>query len=105
EELVYSDITWTGFCGRASECPARCLEVFNAVRDARDAALKLAQQAWAGKAAVQGWQLDDAARNVLISRGLESAVKHRTGHSLSPGPMVHGLGMNLDNLETRDTRQ
>lgn len=105
EELVYSDITWTGFCGRAEECPQRCLDVFNAVRDARDAAVKLAQESWRIQRPVQGWQLDDAARNVLAARGLEHAVKHRTGHSLSPGPMVHGLGMNLDNLETRDTRQ
>ena len=32
------------------------------------------------------------------------AVKHRTGHSLSPGPKIHGLGANLDDYETRDTR-
>lgn len=105
EERIYSDITWTGFCGRADQCPPRCLEVFNAVRDARDAALHLAQKAWAARQPVQGWQLDDAARGVLIERGLESAIRHRTGHSLSPGPLVHGVGMNLDNLETRDTRQ
>ena len=29
---------------------------------------------------------------------------HRTGHSLSPGPSVHGLGANLDDMESRDTR-
>jgi len=105
EELVYSDITWTGFCGRPADCPARCREVFDGVRDARDAALALAQSSWKSGSPAQGWQLDDAARNVLIARGLETAVRHRTGHSLSPGPMVHGLGMNLDNLETRDTRR
>jgi Xaa-Pro aminopeptidase len=104
EELVYSDITWTGFCGKASECPARCREVFDAVRDARDAAVTLAKESWRAGTTIHGYQLDDAARNVLVSRGLENAVRHRTGHSLSPGPMVHGLGMNLDNLETRDTR-
>lgn len=101
---VFSDITWCGFAGKPGECPERVVDVFNAVRDARDAALKLAVDSHAGKKPVQGWQLDDAARQVLIDRGLESAVRHRTGHSLSPGPMVHGAGMNLDNLETRDTR-
>lgn len=105
QELIYSDITWTGFCGARAECPPRCIEVFNAVREARDAAVECAHRGWKGGQAVQGWQLDDAARNVLIARGLGSAIRHRTGHSLSPGPMVHGLGMNLDNLETRDTRQ
>lgn len=104
EELIYSDITWTGFCGRTEECPARCREVFDAVRDARDAAATLARESFRAGAEVQGHRLDDAARAVLVARGLEGAVRHRTGHSLSPGPMVHGLGMNLDNLETRDTR-
>src|SRR5262249_6282880 len=50
-------------------------------------------------------QLDDAARNVIISAGYESAIRHRTGHSLSPGDKVHGMGFNLDNLETHDTRE
>ncbi|MCC6321206.1 MAG: aminopeptidase P family protein [Phycisphaerales bacterium] len=104
EHNIFSDITWCGFAGKPGECPPRVLDVFNAVRDARDAALKLAQESWKSGAPAQGWQLDDAARNLLIARGLESAIKHRTGHSLSPGPMVHGAGMNLDNIETRDTR-
>ena len=33
------------------------------------------------------------------------SIKHRTGHSLSAGPMVHGVGVNIDNLETHDTRE
>ncbi len=41
---------------------------------------------------------------VIIAAGLEHGIKHRTGHSLSRGPRVHGLGVNIDNLETRDTR-
>lgn len=105
EANIFSDITWCGFAGKPGECPAHVLEVFNAVRDARDAALALARQSWSTRTVVQGWQLDDAARDVLVSRALEGAVRHRTGHSLSPGPMVHGVGMNLDNLETRDTRR
>ena len=40
-----------------------------------------------------------------LAQYIAGAIMHRTGHSLSPGPMVHGLGMNLDNLETHDTRQ
>jgi Xaa-Pro aminopeptidase len=42
---------------------------------------------------------------VIVHAGFERFVKHRTGHSLSPGPRVHGLGVNLDNLETHDTRE
>ena len=41
----------------------------------------------------------------LRAMGWSEDYVHRTGHSLSPGPLVHGVGMSLDNLETRDTRQ
>jgi Xaa-Pro aminopeptidase len=102
DEHIYADITWTGFAGR--DIPAEHRKVFDTVRDARDAALKLAQQRWTARQPVQGWELDEAARKVIIAAGYERGIKHRTGHSLSPGPLVHGTGMNLDNLETHDTR-
>lgn len=102
EEHIFSDITWVGFAGKA--IPPRHARAFAAVKAARDLALKLAQTSWKKKQTVQGWELDDAARAELVGAGYESAVRHRTGHSLSPGPLVHGLGMNLDNLETHDTR-
>ncbi len=103
EQNIYSDITWVGFAGK--EVPARHKEVFQIVRAARDASLQRAVDAWKIGERVQGWQLDDAARGVIINAGFEKYIRHRTGHSLSPGPMVHGIGMNLDNLETHDTRE
>ncbi|MBX3390813.1 MAG: aminopeptidase P family protein [Phycisphaeraceae bacterium] len=103
EENVYSDITWTGFVGK--EVPPGMKRVFDSVRNARDASVKLAQESWKSGKAVQGWQLDEAARGVFERDGFLPFVKHRTGHSLSPGVMVHGMGMNLDNFETRDTRE
>jgi Xaa-Pro aminopeptidase len=81
------------------------MKVFRAVVAARNASLACAQDAWKNKRAVQGWELDDAARNTIIAAGHEQHIRHRTGHSLSAGMMVHGIGMNLDNLETRDTRE
>lgn len=102
DENVFSDVTWTAYAG--TDVPARHREVFNAVVAARDAALALAQQRWSAGEVVRGFELDDAARNTLIGAGLGDFIKHRTGHSLSPGPLVHGVGMNLDNLETHDTR-
>lgn len=101
-ENIYSDITWVGYCG--PRVPTRHQQVFEVVRAARDASLHLAQKAWREKRAVQGWELDEAARGAIIEAGFERGIKHRTGHSLSPGLRVHGLGMNLDNLETHDTR-
>ncbi|MBL8874212.1 MAG: aminopeptidase P family protein [Phycisphaerae bacterium] len=103
EENVYTDITWTGYVGK--EVPAGMKRVFDSVRNARDASIRLAQESWKAGKAIQGWQLDDAARGVFERDGFLAYVKHRTGHSLSPGPLVHGMGMNLDNFETHDTRE
>ncbi len=103
EDNIYSDVTWTGYVGQ--HVPERHMKVFRAVVAARDASLACAQDAWKNKRAVQGWELDDAARNTIIAAGHEQHIRHRTGHSLSAGMMVHGIGMNLDNLETRDTRE
>lgn len=103
DENVHADITWVGYAGR--DVPERYMKVFHAVRAGRDAAVTEVQSAWKAKRAVQGWQLDEAARGPMIAAGYGEFIKHRTGHSLSPGAKVHGLGANLDNMETRDTRQ
>lgn len=103
DENVYSDITWCGYVG--SKVPTQHREVFEVVRAARDASLHAAHQAWKDNRPIQGWQLDDAAKSVILEAGFERGLKHRTGHSLSPGAKVHGVGMNLDNLETHDTRR
>lgn len=105
DEHIYSDITWCGYVGGKGQCPADRLRVFETVRAARDAALEAARAGWKRPGGVQGWELDEAARGVIIGAGFAEGIRHRTGHSLSPGQLVHGLGMNLDNLETRDTRR
>ncbi len=99
---IYSDITWTGFCGK--EVPARHNEVFRAVLAGRDAAIDFCKAAWARKETIQGWQIDQACIDAINARNLGQFIRHRTGHSLSPGSRVHGIGVNIDNLETHDTR-
>jgi len=99
---IYCDITWTGFCGKA--LPAKHRQVFDIVRNARDASIKLAQDAWKLARRLEGWQLDRATRDVIDSAGYGGFFTHRTGHSLSAGARVHGIGMNLDDFETHDTR-
>ena len=103
DQHIFSDVTWVGIVG--AEPSERQRRVFETVRASRDAAVTLAQQAWKAGRALQGWQLDDAARQPILDAGFGEFIKHRTGHSLSPGPKVHGLGMNLDNTETHDTRE
>ena len=47
--------------------------------------------------------MDDAVRNVIREAGYGDYFIHRTGHSI--GREVHGNGVNIDNLETREERQ
>lgn len=103
DENIFSDITWVGYCGQ--DVPPRHLAVYEAVTGARDAALACAQSSWAKKQRVQGWQVDEASQVVLRGSGFGEFIRHRTGHSLSPGPKVHGVGVNIDNTETHDTRE
>jgi Xaa-Pro aminopeptidase len=98
---VYFDITWTGFVG--TEVPRRYSEVFEIVREARDAAIDFVQAAMQSGRTIHGYEVDDAAREVITHRGYGPYFVHRTGHSI--GEEVHGNGTNIDNFETRDTRK
>ncbi|MGA8182447.1 MAG: M24 family metallopeptidase, partial [Terriglobia bacterium] len=98
---VYFDVTWTGFVGET--VPGRYTEVFNIVRDARDAAVSRVREAMQQGSPLYGYQVDDAARGVIERAGYGDKFVHRTGHSI--GEDVHGNGANMDNLETHDSRQ
>ena len=52
---------------------------------------------------VFGYEVDDVCRRVVAEAGYGEAFVHRTGHSI--GEDVHGYGVHMDNLETRDDRQ
>jgi Xaa-Pro aminopeptidase len=98
---VYSDLTWTGFVG--DEVPAKYEGIFQIVAKARDAAIDTVRKAYASKSPLQGWQVDQAARDVIEQAGHGAAFCHRTGHSI--GQETHGNGANMDNLETHETRR
>ncbi len=102
EQHVFGDITWVAFAG--PRVPAAHAEVFAAVREARDQVLARLDDAWRAGEVLQGWQLDRVARQAMARRGLGEQFVHRTGHSLGPGPSIHALGVNLDDLETHDAR-
>jgi Xaa-Pro aminopeptidase len=98
---VYSDLTWTAFVG--DSVPARYAEVFQIVAKARDAAIHTVREAFAKGSGLQGWQVDQAARDVIEQAGYGPYFCHRTGHSI--GQETHGNGANMDNLETREERR
>ena len=97
---VYYDVTWTGFLG--AKVPEKHAKIFRTVREARDKAVDLIRTSIAAGKPLQGWQVDNAARAVIQKAGYGKYFFHRTGHSI--GESVHGNGVNMDGLETRDVR-
>ena len=100
-EGIYADQTWMGSLG---EPTPRMLEVWTAVRDARDAAIALLRNRIPAGDAVRGAEVDDAARNVLTARGFGAQFTHRTGHSID-SRQLHGSGPHIDNFESREVRE
>ena len=97
---IFADQTWMGYLG--AEVPTRVAELFAAIRDARDAGIRFIQEGWAAGRAIAGGEVDDVVRGVVKERGYGDAFIHRTGHSIDTA--THGMGPNIDNLETNETR-
>jgi Xaa-Pro aminopeptidase len=98
---IFYDITWTGVVGREpTELEQR---VFETVRNARDAAIAVVEQAFAAGRPIRGFEGDDAARAVIKAAGFGEFFTHRTGHNIAQE--IHGPGAHLDNLETHDERR
>ncbi len=97
---VYADQTWMASVGAPSQ---RAVMIWEAVRDARDAALALLHTRISAGEPVRGAEADDAARAVITARGFGSSFWHRTGHSIDSREL-HGSGPQIDNLESRDDR-
>lgn len=98
---VYYDITWMGFVGAAPS--GRMHEIFEIVRDARDAGVKVVVDAVKAGQRIAGWQVDRATREHIQKAGYGDYFIHRTGHSI--GTEVHANGANMDDLEIHDERQ
>ncbi|HEY9229483.1 MAG TPA: Xaa-Pro peptidase family protein, partial [Gemmatimonadaceae bacterium] len=100
ETGVWADQTWMASLGNPS---VQALEIWDAVRDARDAAIELVESRAKAGEPIKGADVDDAARRVIEARGYGQYFTHRTGHSIDPREL-HGSGPHLDNLETREER-
>ena len=99
-DAVYYDITWMAFCGE--EVPAPMREAFAVVVGARDAGIRLVREAMAAGRTLRGFEVDDAVAGHIQTCGYGANIRHRTGHSI--GREVHGVGANMDNMETHDER-
>ena len=99
-DAVYYDITWVGFVGASPS--RRIREVFEVVRQARDAGVKQVTDAVGAGRRLAGWEVDQAARGTIQKAGYGDYFIHRTGHSI--GTDVHANGANMDDLEIHDER-
>ena len=98
---VYSDITWVGYIG--DSVPDEYRRIFRIVATSRDTAVIAVRNAFSKNEPIYGFQVDDAARKVIVDAGYGEYFVHRTGHSI--GEEVHGNVANMDNLETHDERR
>ena len=101
EGAVFTDQTWTGYVGET--VPEEYVRIFNIVRQARDAAVDFTRKNVQAGKTVRGAEIDDVSRGVIRQAGYAEQFTHRTGHSI--GEEGHGNGVNIDNFETRDSRQ
>jgi len=97
---IYSDLTKVAFVGNS--VPSKYDDIFKIVAAARDAAISRVRDAFSTAETVQGWQVDQVTRDVIVDAGYGEYFVHRTGHSI--GQETHGNGANMDNLETREER-
>ena len=65
--------------------------------------VQLVRDRFASGSPCHGYEVDDACRRVVQQAGYGELFVHRTGHSI--GQEVHGNGVNIDNLETKDERR
>jgi len=97
----FADQTW--MCTIGDPIDADIAPVWNAIREARDAAIALVRAAGVTGLALRGAAVDDAARAIISARGYGSAFTHRTGHSIDARDL-HGAGPHMDGFETREER-
>lgn len=99
-EAAYADITRVAVAGQYPTNHQQT--VFDIVRRAQKAATELVRTRFAEKKPLRGWEVDQAARDVIDEAGYRDYFIHRTGHNIDV--QDHGPGAHMDNYETHDDR-
>ena len=99
-DAVFADTTWVAYAGKT--VPTQYVEIFEIVKEARDKAVRFIRERWERDEPIHGYEVDDCVRGYITEKGYGKFFIHRTGHNI--GTVIHGNGVNLDNLETRDRR-
>lgn len=96
----FADLTQVAFLGKTP--PQKMLDIYAIVKAAQDAAIEYIQKTLKSGKEVLGADVDDVCRSIIQKAGFGKYFVHRTGHNIHT--ILHGLGPNLDNFETHDTR-
>ncbi len=100
DRAIFADITRVAVAAKAPT--EREKEIFQIVRGAQRAATDFIIEQWKKKQRVEGYQVDDVARNWIKKAGYGERFIHRTGHNI--GVELHGSGAHIDNFEMHDVR-
>ena len=99
-EAVYAAQTWCAVAdSAASEVQAHA---FEAVTQARDAAISLVMDRTKKHRPLTGAEVDQSTRALFKKASLADHVMHRTGHSIDSD--LQGGGADLDDFEVKDSR-
>lgn len=101
QNSVYADISWVAYSGKS--VPDKYTSVFKTLTGVRDFAVSMISERIAEGRTVTGSEVDSEVRNILISKGYQKAIRHRTGHAIDRE--LHGYGVNIDSVEFPDSRK
>lgn len=96
---VFADITRVACLGKPTE---KQQMVFQIVRKAQQQATEFVQKRILEDKPLMGWEIDQAARQVIVDADFGQYFIHRTGHNIDIKD--HGNGTHIDSLETLDLR-
>ena len=100
EDAIYYDVSWCMNVGPRID--AEYQRLFDLVKEARQTAFDLIQCKLDAGQDICGCEVDAHLQAFFQERGMAQYLMHRTGHNI--GHRCHGVGANLDDYETHDSR-
>ena len=100
KDAVYYDVSWCMNVGENTDPEYE--KWFQIVYEARRKAVDFIQDQLDADEEIRGCEVDAKLMEYFTNLGCAQYVMHRTGHNI--GHCCHGIGANLDDYETHDTR-
>lgn len=100
DDAIYYDISWCMNIG--PDIDPEYEKLFHTVNNARRLAMNYINAHLENDEPIRGCDVDQLLHDYFEDLGLDQYLMHRTGHNI--GHTCHGIGANLDDFETHDTR-